>query len=88
VAARAWVGCRTDSYEQAYWFGDDIDSFDHCSTPVSAGSTMPIDVMSICSAVPPEPGVCRIPVRSSNRRVHMLLPGNQDRFTLVVEGRP
>jgi HD-GYP domain-containing protein (c-di-GMP phosphodiesterase class II) len=24
TALLAWVGCHTDSYEQAYWFGDDI----------------------------------------------------------------
>ena len=24
IALLAWVGCHTDSYEQAYWFGDDI----------------------------------------------------------------
>jgi hypothetical protein len=24
TAVLAWVGCHTDSYEQAYWFGDDI----------------------------------------------------------------
>jgi HD-GYP domain-containing protein (c-di-GMP phosphodiesterase class II) len=25
IALLAWVGCHTDSYEQAHWFGDDIE---------------------------------------------------------------